>query len=125
MKTARTMYVMHTAQPKVPIRRLAALALSLLTALALWPVHTAHAQESPELPAIQTQRFRPAPGPADVLNLFSSPVMEHLDWHFGGYLDVADAPLEIATGGDLSSEEFRQTVDTQATLSLFLSLIHI
>ncbi len=114
---------MQHAKPSTRLTRVLCLALAMFTAICALDAPRAHAQqEDLELPDIQTQRFRPAPGPADVLNLFSSPVMDHLDWHVGGYIDAADAPLKIATGGDTATDAFRQTVDTQVTLSLLGSI---
>ena len=70
------------------------------------------------LPPLQLQRFRPVTGPADLLNLYGSSVPGHLDWDAGFYLDIADAPLQIGTGGTGTSGVGAETVDYQTTLSL-------
>ena len=70
-----------------------------------------------DLPPLQLQRFRPAPGPGDILNVYGSPVADHLDWDIGFYFDIADRPLALAAGGD-NTNFGAETVDTQATLSL-------
>ena len=75
-----------------------------------------------ELPKLQLQRFRPAPGPADFINVYGSPVPKHLDWDFGAYLDFADDPLNIATAGIGGSALDRSTVDEQLTLSLIANI---
>ena len=71
-----------------------------------------------ELPSLQLQRFRPATGPADFLNVYGTATPDHLDWDIGFYFDVADRPLNIATGGDVASSVGKETVDFQTTLSL-------
>lgn len=87
-----------------------------VSALCVMP-EQAHAQD-PELPSLQTQRFRPATGPADFLNVYGTPVPEHLDWDIGFYFDIADHPLNISSGGDVASSVDDQTIDYQDTLSL-------
>lgn len=81
----------------------------------------AQAQE-PELPKLQLQRFRPAPGPADYLNVYGSSVSEHLDWDLHFYLDYADDPLKINTAGVAATSLDKATVDEQMTLSIGGSL---
>lgn len=82
-------------------------------------VASAQAQTAePVLPRLQIQRFRPATGPADFLNVYGTPVPEHLDWDIGFYFDVADHPVDIATGGNLGENSGSQTVDYQSTVSL-------
>jgi len=71
-----------------------------------------------ELPDIQLQRFRPAPGPADFLNVYSSGIAKHLEWDASFYLDFADNPLQIST----RDARFSETVDAQTTLSLLGSI---
>lgn len=78
---------------------------------------TAQAQDL-DLPDIQLQRFRPAPGPADFLNVYSSGIAKHLEWDASFYLDFADNPLQLAARGARYSE----TVDAQTTLSLLGSV---
>lgn len=76
----------------------------------------------PILPPLQLQRFRPATGPADFLNVYGTPVQDHLDWDIGFYFDVADHPLDVAGGGNSLSSAAQETVDTQATVSLMGSV---
>ncbi len=106
-------------------RRERALATLLVAmgALLSAPV-AAQAQALPEvqLPKLQLQRFRPAPGPADFINVYGSPVPKHLEWDFGAYLDFADDPLNIATAGIGGSALDRSTVDEQLTLSLIANI---
>jgi outer membrane protein OmpA-like peptidoglycan-associated protein len=67
-----------------------------------------------DLPDIQVERFRPAPGPADYLNVFGTGVPDHLEWGGNFYLSVADDPMQIST----RNFPFRETIDDQTTLSL-------
>ncbi len=94
---------------------------TLLAALAaLWVLGTpgiGHAQQ-PNLPDFQLQRFRPAPGPTDYLDVFGTGVPKHLEWDAGFYLDYADDPMQIST----RNYPFRQTVDYQSTMSLLGSI---
>ena len=83
---------------------------------------SASAQEQPKLPAIQLQRFRPAQGPADYLNVYGSAVSEHMDWDLHFFMDYADDPLKIRTAGAGTSGLGTATVDEQLTLSLGGSL---
>lgn len=86
-------------------------------------IGTAQAQDpTPELPSIQLQRFRPAPGPADYLNVYGSSVSEHMDWDLHFYLDYADDPLQISTAGSGASGLSKATVDDQMTVSVAASL---
>lgn len=92
--------------------------LAALTCLVCMPgVSFAQDDVGLDLPPLQLQRFRPAPGPADFLNVYGSPVAEHLDWDIGFYFDVADRPLALAVGGD-NVNFGAETIDTQSTLSL-------
>lgn len=54
------------------------------------------AQEVTELPELQVQRFRPAPGVGDYLSVFGSAVAPHLQWQVGGFFNYADDPVQIA-----------------------------
>ena len=94
----------------------------LLAFLALPSSHATAQQPTPDLPPLQLERFRPAPGPGDFLNLFGSPVAEHLDWDIGFYFDAADKPLGLAQGGNLGEGSESETVDFQGTLSLMANL---
>lgn len=71
-----------------------------------------------DLPELQLQQFRPAPGPADYLNVYGSKVAPHLDPDFGFYLDYADNPLKVPS----VNEQFNAAVEDQITLSLMASL---
>lgn len=77
----------------------------------------ADAQEI-DLPDLQLQRFRPAPGPTDYLSVFSSGVAPHMEWDASFYLDFADDPMQVAT----RNFPFKETVDFQTTLSLLGSI---
>lgn len=70
------------------------------------------------LPDIQLQRFRPAPGPADYLNVYGTGVLSHLDWTASFYMDFADSPLQLSS----RNERFSKTVDIQSALSLLGSV---
>ena len=72
----------------------------------------------PQLPSLQLQRFRPATGPADFLNVYGTATPDHLDWDIGFYFDIADHPLDIAGGGTGFGSVGEETVDYQTTLSL-------
>lgn len=103
-----------------PIRILLLLVLAATTfaaTIATTPA-TAQAQDRAPLPKLQLQRFRPAPGPGDYLTVFGSPVLEHLDWHIGGFADYSDTPLQIST----LNTPYRRTVSSQVHLSLFGSV---
>ncbi|WP_158542503.1 OmpA family protein [Lujinxingia litoralis] len=76
------------------------------------------AQDAPELPPLQVQRFRPAPGVGDYLGVFGTAVAPHLGWQVGGYFNYADDPVQIAA---LNSPE-RRTVAYQAQLDLMGSV---
>lgn len=89
---------------------IAALSVGLFT-------ETAHAQDL-DLPTIQLERFRPAPGPADYLNVYGTDVAEHLEWDASFYLSFADNPLQIST----RNSRFSETVDAQSTVSLMGSI---
>lgn len=86
----------------------------LLFCLAFAP-QIATAQDVPEL---QLQQFRPAAGPADYLNLYSAAVAPHLDFDFGGYVDIADDPLKVPS----FSAAFNPVIESQTTLSLIGNL---
>lgn len=90
-------------------------------AAALLTFTQANAQDL-DLPDIQIQRFRPAPGPADYLGVFGTSMGEHLEWDMHFYLDYADDPLSINTAGLVTSSASKQTLDEQVTLSLLGSI---
>ncbi|MFU8802712.1 MAG: hypothetical protein ACNA8W_02785, partial [Bradymonadaceae bacterium] len=102
-----------------------ALLLTLLCAVLILPADL-QAQESPELPSLQLQRFRLAPGPGDYLTVFSTSVPEHLDWYISGFVDYADDPMQVAT----LDSPYSRTVDHQIHASLmgsiaFLDIIEV
>ena len=92
----------------------------LLLAVALLMPGLAHAQQSAQpaaearLPELQLELFRPATGPTDYYNVYSSAVAPHLAWDFGAWLDYADDPLQVPSYG----QQFNPVVDAQTTLSL-------
>ena len=88
--------------------------LLLLFCLSLAPM-SVWAQDVPEL---QLQQFRPAAGPTDYLNVYSAAVAPHLEFDFGGYIDLADDPLTVPS----FNAQFNPIVESQTTLSLFASL---
>lgn len=101
----------------IKVRRMAAL-MSIFAALGVgFFAEDAQAQDL-DLPDIQLQRFRPAPGPADFLNVYSSGIAKHLDWDASFYLDFADNPLQIST----RESRYAETVDAQTTLSFLGSV---
>lgn len=53
------------------------------------------AETEEDLPAFQLQRFRPAPGPADYINVFGASVQPHLDWNMGAYFNHAHDPMQL------------------------------
>ncbi len=73
----------------------------VLAAPALYGASEVSAQEedgassSSELPAYQLQRFRPAPGPADYINVFGSAVQPHLEWNAGAYFNHSADPMQL------------------------------
>ena len=71
-----------------------------------------------DLPELQLQQFRPAAGPTDYLNTYSSAVAPHLEFDFGGYLDLASDPLKVSS----FNAAFNSVVNNQATLSLIGNL---
>ncbi len=83
----------------------------LLCCLALAP-QAVWAQDVPEL---QLQQFRPAGGPADYLNTYSSAVAPHLEFDMGAWADFADDPLKVPS----FNAAFNPVVESQSTLSLF------
>lgn len=78
----------------------------------------ATAQDDPDLPDLQLQRFRPAPGPTDYLHVFGTGVPAHLEWDAGFYIDHANDPMQVAT----RNFPFKETVDFQTTVSLMGSI---
>ncbi len=93
------------------------LVLALLM-IGLTPSRAEAQTREPDVPELQLQRFRPAPGPGDFLNVYGTPVADHLEWDIGAYFDIADRPLAISTGGTIASGQNEETVDSQTTLSL-------
>lgn len=98
------------SMPRVLLSALVFLALSLLGSSVF--------AQSLELPDIQLQRFRPAPGPADYLNVYGTGIPDHLEWDVGFWVDYADNPLQIST----REQRYANTVDVQSTLSLIASI---
>jgi outer membrane protein OmpA-like peptidoglycan-associated protein len=108
-------------QPRLPNRWLSratlAMSLALLTLVGSWGSPEAFAQDV-DLPGLQLERFRPAPGPADYLNVFGTNVPAHLQWDAAFYLSFADDPMQVAT----RDFPFKETVDMQTTFSLLGSI---
>ena len=71
-----------------------------------------------DVPELQLQQFRPAAGPADYLNAYSSAVAPHLVPDFGFYLDFADDPLKVPS----VNAALNAVMENQATLSLMGNL---
>ena len=91
-----------------------AAALFLLLSVIFGP-SSAFAQDVPEL---QLQQFRPAAGPADYLNVYSTAVAPHLVFDFGGYIDLADDPLKVPS----ATQAFNPVVESQTHVSLMANL---
>lgn len=70
------------------------------------------------LPALQLQRFRPAPGPSDYLTLFSSGVAPHLQVHLGTFFNYGDDPLRLGT----TDTPLARTVAFQSQLDVMASV---
>ena len=70
------------------------------------------------LPPLQLQRFRPAPGQADYITVFSTGVAEHLDWNVGVYLNYADNPMQLGA----YERPGERTVVYQANMDLIASI---
>jgi outer membrane protein OmpA-like peptidoglycan-associated protein len=103
----------HAAGPN-RFRWLGAL-IGLVAALVVFgPPLPAAAQDGPNLPDLQLQRFRPAPGPTDYLHVYGTGVAPHLEWDVGFYIDHANDPMQVAT----RNFPFKETVDFQTTVSL-------
>ncbi|MFP4599085.1 MAG: OmpA family protein [Persicimonas sp.] len=66
-----------------------------------------------ELPSLQLERFRPATGPGDYLNVYGTVLPDHLEWDAGFYLGFSDDPMQIAT----ANYPFKETIDLQTTTS--------
>jgi len=94
---------------------LVAVAALLVAALAGLSPTRAAAQDVPEY---QLQRFRPAAGPADYLDVYSTGVGERFQFNGGAYVDFADGPLRLATEDSVNN----QPVRSQMTLSLLASM---
>lgn len=92
--------------------------MAVLTCGALVAPTALEAQERPELPYLQLQRFRLAPGAADYLTVFGTSVPEHLDWYVSIFVDYADDPMQIST----LDARFSRTVDHQLHTSLMGSI---
>ncbi len=73
---------------------------------------------SQDVPELQLQQFRPAAGPTDYLNVYSTAVAPHLTFDFGGYVDLADDPLTVPS----FNAQFNSIISSQTTLSLFANL---
>ncbi len=74
-----------------------------------------------DLPAVNVQLFRPAPGPADYLNLYGTGLTPHLKWHAGLFLNYADAPLRERGEGSIETEvlDFQVGADAYGTIGLW------
>lgn len=70
------------------------------------------------LPALQLQRFRPAPGQADYITVFGTGVAEHLDWNVGAYFNYGDNPMQLGA----YERPGEQTVVYQANLDMLASI---
>lgn len=71
-----------------------------------------------DIPELQLQQFRPAPGPADYLNVYSTVVAPHLEFDMAFYLDYAATPLKVPS----FEQNFNAVVNPQVTLSLLGSI---
>jgi len=100
---------------RIPSRAVAGVAIALIALLFALIPETAGAQDLPEY---QLQRFRPAAGPADYLDTYSTGVGEPFEPNGGMYLDFADGPLRIAT----AEETGNQPVQSQMTASVLASM---
>jgi outer membrane protein OmpA-like peptidoglycan-associated protein len=100
------------------VRTKAATGLVCLAVLMLGPTAFAAAQASNSLPELQVQRFRPAPGPADYLQTYSTVVAPHLEVDVGLYIDWASEPLQVAT----FSQEYNPVLRSQTTASLLANI---
>lgn len=99
---------------KLPHPRSERLFQTLVAALVAFGFSLPLVAEAQDVPELQLQQFRPAPGPTDYLNVYSTHPAPHLEYDFGFYLDYASDPLKVSA----FSEEFNSVVDSQMTLSL-------
>lgn len=98
--------------------RLTMTAMALLALLTVSLIPSESRAQELDLPDLQLERFRPAPGPADYLNVYGTGVPDHLEWDASFYLGYADDPMQIST----RNFPFRETVDVQSTMSLLGSV---
>lgn len=98
------------------------LALLLTSMVAVVPEAQAQQQGGEEvtafLPPLQLQRFRPAPGPADYLTVFSSGVAPHLQLNLGTFFNYGDDPLRLGT----SDTPLARTVAFQSQLDVMAAI---
>ena len=71
-----------------------------------------------QLPDLQLQRFRPAAGPSDFLDTYSTGTADKWEPSGAFYLDIADGPLRIQAGDSRDNE----VVNSQLTASFLANL---
>lgn len=101
---------MTTRTTETRLRRLASIGI----AACLWLLAAPPPAGAQQLPDLQLQRFRPAAGPSDFLDTYSTGTAD--TWSASGafYMDIADGPLRLAASDSRSNE----VVNSQMTASL-------
>ncbi|QDG53217.1 hypothetical protein FIV42_21445 [Persicimonas caeni] len=103
---------------RLSMQRLSIWGVAMLALLAVYLQPAESRAQDLDLPDLQLERFRPAPGPADYLNVYGTGVPNHLEWDASFYVGYADDPMQIST----RNFPFRETVDVQSTMSLLGSV---
>ncbi len=93
------------------------LALFALAAATLIPTGA----DAQEIPPVNIQQFRLAPGPADYLTVYGTGLTPHLKWTAGFFLNMADAPLRQPSADSLDAEvvDFQVAGDLIGTFGLY------
>ena len=94
---------------------------ALLPILAIATLALCAPAAAQDLPSVNVQLFRPAPGPADYLNLYGTGLTPHLKWHAGLFLNYADAPLRERGETSIDTEvlDYQLGADAYGTLGLW------
>lgn len=103
-----------------PRRRRWALCAALLTlTMTSWGQRAE--LEAQELPPVNIQQFRLAPGPADYLTVYGTGLTPDMGWTAGFFLNLADGPLRErgASSEDTEVVDFQLGGDLIATFGLF------
>ncbi len=99
------------------VARLAFCCLAACTAL----LADAAQPAAQELPPVNIQQFRLAPGPADYLTIYGTGLTPHLNWTAGFFVNFADAPLRQPGASSIDTEvvDFQLTGDIIGTIGLW------